>query len=190
MAKKIKVFLACSGIMLIILGIICLASPASALISLSWVLGLMTLISGVSELVAVLNAQENIPNSGTRVLSAILQIVVGCILLAHPVITAVSITLVFAFWVLFEGIVVIVKSFDYKKVGYKAWWLILLLGVCGTVLGFAAVCNPVAAGKTLTVLVGLAVIAEGVSYLVALGGINRFQKKVKGVVKNLTAEEQ
>ncbi|MBR1510893.1 MAG: DUF308 domain-containing protein [Bacteroidales bacterium] len=179
MRNSTKILIAVSGILFILLGIFCIARPGAALFSMAWLLGLITLISGIAELIMVLNAQRFIPNSGTRVLSAIFQIVVGCLLLGHKWLVTISLPVIFAIFVLVEGIIIAVKSFDYKQVDFKYWWCLLILGVAGAVLGFLGLRNPDVAGKTLSILVGIGVIAEGVSYLVTLGGINRFEKRVK-----------
>ena len=179
MRNSTKILIAVSGILFILLGIFCIAKPGAALFSMAWLLGLITLISGIAELIMVLNAQRFIPNSGTRVLSAIFQIVVGCLLLGHKWLVTVSLPVIFAIFVLVEGIVIAVKAFDYKQVDFKYWWCLLILGIAGAVLGFLGLRNPDVAGKTLSILVGIGVIAEGVSYLVTLGGINRFEKRVK-----------
>ena len=179
MRNSTKILIAVSGVMFIILGILCIAKPGPALFSIAWLLGLITLISGIAELIMVLNAQRFIPNSGTRVLSAIFQILVGCLLLGHKWFVAISLPVIFALFVLVEGIIIVVKSFDYKQVDFKYWWCLLILGVAGAVLGFLGLKNPDVAGKTLSILVGIGIIAEGISYLVALGGINRLQKSIK-----------
>ena len=179
MRNSTKILIAVSGILFIILGIFCIAKPGAALFSMAWLLGLITLISGVAELIMVLNAQRFIPNSGTRVLSAIFQIVVGCLLLGYKWLVTISLPVIFAIFVLVEGIVIAVKAFDYKQVDFKYWWCILILGIAGAVLGFLGLRNPDVAGKTLSILVGIGVIAEGISYLVTLSGINRFEKRVK-----------
>ena len=179
MRNSTKILIAVSGILFILLGIFCIARPGAALFSMAWLLGLITLISGIAELIMVLNAQRFIPNSGTRVLSAIFQIVVGCLFLGHKWLVTISLPVIFAIFVLVEGIVIAVKSVDYKQVDFKYWWCLLILGVAGAVLGFLGLRNPDVAGKTLSILVGIGVIAEGVSFLVTLGGINRFEKRVK-----------
>lgn len=185
MVKKIKTLIAISGILLIILGILFIANPGSALTTMAWLIGFTTLLAGIIELTAVLNAQEMIPNSGTRVLSAVFQIIVGFILLANKWLVAVSLPIMFSIWVMIEGIIVVVKAFDYKKVEYKWWWCVLLLGVAGAILGFCALVNPVKTGVLLSILVGIGVLTEGISYLVTLGGINRFQKRVKEGVNTI-----
>ena len=179
MRNSTKILIAVSGILFILLGILCIARPGAALFSMAWLLGLITLVSGVLELIAVLNAQRFIPNSGTRVLSSLFQIIIGCILLSHKLLVTASLPVIFAIWVLVEGVIIAVKAFDYKQVDFKYWWCVFLLGVAGAVLGFLGLRNPDVAGKTLSILVGIGVIVEGISYLVTLGGINRFEKRVK-----------
>ena len=179
MRNSTKILIAVSGILFILLGIFCIARPGAALFSMAWLLGLLTLISGIAELIMVLNAQRFIPNSGTRVLSAIFQIILGCLLLGHNLFVTVSLPVIFCVWVMVEGVITAVKAFDYKQVEYKWWWCILILGICAAVLGGLGLKNLDVASVTLSVLVGIAVIVNGVSYLVTLGGINRFEKRVK-----------
>ena len=193
MRNSIKILIAVTGILFILLGILCLANPGAALFSMAWLMGAITLVSGIIELIAVLNLQHFIPNSGTRVLSSIFQMIVGCILLGNKLLVTASLPIIFSLWVMVEGIIVAVKSFDYKQVEFRYWWCILILGIGGVVLGFLGLSDPVAAGKTLSLLVGMGVISEGISFLVTLGGINRFEKKVKevrGAIREALTDEQ
>ena len=86
-----------------------------------------------------------------------------------------------------EGIIVAVQSFDYKQADFSAWWAILILGIAGAVLGFFGLKNPDVAVATLSWLIGLGIIASGISYLVALSGINRLEKRVKQFRDNIKA---
>ena len=182
MRKSIKILIATTGVLFILLGIIFLCKPLDAISSMALLLGFFTLLSGISELVFVLNAQRFIPNSGTRVLSAVFQILLGCILLSHNAFVSTAIPVIFSLWVIAEGVIAAVKSFDYKQVGYKAWWCVLLLGIAAAVLGFLGLTNINAAAATFSILVGIAIIIEGISYFILLGGINRFEKKVENFI--------
>ena len=193
MRNSIKILIAVTGILFILLGILCLAKPGAALFSMAWLMGIITLTSGIVELIAVLNLQRIIPNSGTRVLSAVFQIIVGCILLGNQMLVAASLPVIFTLWIMVEGIIIAVKAFDYKQVEFKYWWCILILGVGGAVLGFLGLRDPAAAGKTLSILVGIGVISEGISFLVTLGGIKRFEnnvKKARGAIREAMTDEQ
>lgn len=44
------------------------------------------------------------------------------IVLGHNLFVTVSLPVIFAWWVLIEGIIVAVQSFDYKQAGFSAWW--------------------------------------------------------------------
>ena len=93
-------------------------------------------------------------------------------------------------WVLIESLIIAVNSFDYKRVGFPGWFVILLLGICGTVLGVLGLKNPEVTAAMLSTLIGLAVIAMGAAYLFALLGVTRFEKKVEGGCREIGIDEQ
>ena len=86
---------------------------------------------------------------------------------------------VFAIWVMVEGVIIAVQSFDYKKVGYQYWWALLVLGVAGAVFGFLGLKNLDVAAVTLSTLIGIGIIANGLAYICAVIGVNRFEKEVE-----------
>ena len=179
MKKSTKIWLAIAGILLIALGVICLLKPLATLLTVAWLIGIITLISGISKLVFTFRTQGFMPNSGTRMLSAILLIILGFFLLGHKFFVTSSLPVIFALWVIMEGVSIAVQSFDYKKAGFPFWWGLLLMGVCAAVMGFLGMRNPLASAQTLSTLIGLGIIMLGVSYLLALLGIKKFERMVK-----------
>lgn len=179
MKTSTKIWLAIAGILLVVLGVLCISRPAATLFTTAWLIGLFTLFAGVSKLMFTLRTQAFLPNSGTRALSAILEIIIGIIFLANNVFLAFSLPVIFAMWITIESVIIVVNSFDYKRVGFPGWWGILLLGICGVVLGILGLRNPDVTAATLSTLIGLGVIAMGASYLIALLGIQKFGNRVK-----------
>lgn len=175
-----KVWLCITGILLIALGVYCIMKPNFTLVSVAWVLGFLTLLTGISKMMFTFRTQAFIPNSGTRMLSALLDVFFGCFFLFNLMSTAVTLPFVFALWVIIEGISVVVLSFDYKKVGFPSWWALLLLGLVGIVLGFLGLKNMEATAVSLSVLIGIAVILFGVAHILAVVGVSRFEKAIKG----------
>ena len=193
MKTSTKIWLCIAGILLIILGVLCIAKPDMTLVSAAWFLGCLTLFAGCAKLIFTLRTQAFMPNSGTRMLSALLDIFFGCFFLFNILGTAVSLPVVFAIWVMIQGIVIAVQSFDYKKVGFPYWWALLILGVAGAVLGFFGLRNLDVAAVTLSTLIGITIIANGLAYICAVAGVNRFEKKVEGfreAVRGAMADEQ
>lgn len=70
MKTSTKIWLCVAGLLLIILGVVCIAKPDITLVSAAWVLGCFTLIAGISKLIFTFRTQAFLPNSGTRALSA------------------------------------------------------------------------------------------------------------------------
>ena len=116
-------------------------------------------------------------------LSALLDIFFGCFFLFNILGTAISLPVVFAIWVMVEGIVIAVQSFDYKAVGFPQWWVLLILGVCGAVLGFFGLRNLDVTAGVLSTIIGLGIIANGLAYILAVVGVNRFEKKTDEIAR-------
>lgn len=179
-----KIWLCIAGILLIALGVICIIKPNITLLSAAWILGLLTLFTGISKMIFVFRTQSFMPNSGSRILIALLEIFFGFFLLSNILGTAVSLPVVFALWVIIEGVSAAVQSFDYKKVGFSYWWAILLLGIVGAVLGFMGLKNLDVTANVLTTLIGIAIILTGLAHILAVAGMNHFEKSVKETVKS------
>ena len=179
-----KIWICIAGILLIALGVYFIINPNITLVSAAYVLGFLTLFTGISKLIFTFRTQAFMPNSGTRMLTALLDIFFGCFFLFNLLGTAMSLPFVFAIWVIIEGISVIVASFDYKKVGFPYWWALLVLGICGVIFGFLGLKNLDVTAVTLSVLISIAVILFGVAHILAVAGINRFEKQVEKIVKS------
>jgi len=183
MKKSYKIWLAITGILLIALGVMCIIKPGSTLFATAWLIGCFTLFSGIAKLVFTFKTQSFMPNSGTRMLSGLFQVIIGLIFLSHNMFVTMSLPLVFILWVMFEGVILAVVSFDYKKFGFSSWWLMLILGIAIVVLCIFGLRNlDVAydvAGKTLTLLIGISIIILGLAHLFALTGIKRVENYVK-----------
>jgi len=168
-----------AGIALVALGVVCLIYPSSTMLSLAWVLGLIFLVAGCCEFAAWGKLHTFLPQSGLLFLSALLQVLMGIFCLVHPLSLAAALPFIFAFVVIFEGISIAVESFDFKQVGFRHWWLMLLFGILATAFGVYGLFQPIASATTLTVLVSLGIMLAGVGYWVRVAAINRFQKKLK-----------
>jgi uncharacterized membrane protein HdeD (DUF308 family) len=186
MDKSTKIWLVIAGVLLVILGVLCICQPTSTLFATAWMIGCFTLISGISKMIFTFRTQKFLPNSGSRMLSALLLIILGIIFLANNLFVTISLPIIFAMWVLIEGVIVVVNSFDYKKYGFQYWWVILLLGLAGAVLGVLGLRNPDASAVTLSTLIGVGIILIGVGYIVAVCGVNKFEKQVKQQVDQIS----
>ncbi|MCQ2182095.1 MAG: DUF308 domain-containing protein [Bacteroidales bacterium] len=174
-----KILLAITGIALIALGIICISSPITTVLSLAWLIGVLVLVSGISTFLNWISLRRFFPQSGSIFLSALMQIILGSMFLRNDLALATLLPLMFSFFLMFEGINLSVRSFDYKKAGFSAWWVNLVLGICSAILGFLSLSTPGMGGVTLSAFVGAGCITAGVFYFVAIFAVNRFEKKLR-----------
>ena len=72
------------------------------------------------------------------------------------------------------------------KYGFQYWWVILLLGLAGAVLGVLGLRNPDVTALTLSTFIGIGIILIGVGYIVAVWGVNKFEKQVKQQVDQIS----
>jgi len=178
MAPSRKIFMGITGAALIALGIICILKPMATIVSLAWIIGIITLVSGISTLFSWICVRNYFTQSGSIFLSAILQIICGIIFLRHDLALATILPVIFALYLIFEGINLAVRSFDYKKVGFGAWWINLIMGILAAILGILSLGSPITGGITLTIFLGCGFIDAGIFYFVALFAINKFGKRI------------
>lgn len=179
MKTSTKIWMCLAGIALVALGIVCLVNTGSTLLSLAWLLGLFFLVAGCCEFAAWGKLHLILPQSGLLFLSAMLQVLMGIFFIIHPVSLAAALPFVFAFVILFEGVRIAIESFDFKQVGFRYWWIMLLFGLLAAAFGVYGFFQPAISATTLIILVSLGIVLAGVGYWVQVAGINRFEKRLK-----------
>lgn len=179
MKKSTKIWMCLAGVALVALGVLCIVYPGDTIVSLAWAFGLMLFVSGCGTFGAWATLRRINPFSGLTFLAGLMQVLLGIVLFANPAPLAAALPFVFAFWVMYEGVNVLLDSINYKRLGFGKWWLLCLLGVLVIVAGFYGMfCNPAASARTLAWLVGLGIIFDGITYWIRVAAVNRVQKKL------------
>ena len=149
------------GIVLLILGVIAVIIPPIATLAVTIFLGWLILISGVIGLVTTF-WMRHAPGFWWSLLSAILGIVVGVMLLASPVIGALSLTFVLISFFLIEGAVTIMFALDHKRELSGQWGWMLMSGIIDLVLAAMILAGlPSTAAWAIGLLVGINMIFGG-----------------------------
>ena len=185
MKTSTKIWMCLGGIALVALGVLCIIYPGSTIVSLAWAFGLMLIVSGCSTFGVWATLRRINPFSGLTFLAGILQVLLGIVLIINPAPLAVALPFIFAFWVMYEGINLLMDSFNYKRLGWKRWWVLCLLGVLIVCAGFYGMFyDPAASAKTIAWLVGLGIIFDGIGYWAKVAAINHVEKKLNNIAKH------
>jgi uncharacterized membrane protein HdeD (DUF308 family) len=143
------------GVVTLAAGVLVLTWPGQTVLVLAWLIGAQLLISGIFRLVASFSAPES---RALLAVAGVLAIVVGILVLRHPLQTvAVLVLLLGLYWVV-SGTVEIVHAVS-GRVSSRGW--VFALGGISVVAGIVLLTFPVSSVATLAVLVGFLLVVYG-----------------------------
>lgn len=177
--KDLKIMLGVTGALLVILGILCMCNPGATLLSMALWIGVTTFVSGICWLIFSIRSREFLPNAGMMIFQSVLMLFIGILFLMDIPGLALSLPFVFTFWIFVEGVSLAIQSFDFQKAGFSYWWILLCLGIIGVIASVWSFYHPVATGITMSLMLGMGIMANGLYRFVALAGLNRFEKEIK-----------
>ncbi len=151
-----------TGLILVAVGILVFASPATAYLSLSILFGASILIIGFFETVFAISARRSLEGWGWTLASGLLDIAIGSYLLMYPAVTMAILPFVLGFWLLFRGFSAIGFSLDIKSYGDSNWGWFLLFAIGIIFFAFMILAVPAFGVANIIVWTGLAFIVAGV----------------------------
>ncbi len=147
------------GVLSVIAGVIVLAKPSNSLKTLAVIAGIFILIDGIAELVA--SFSRSTENRGLVALLGALNVIVGILLIRHPIQGVTVIALFIGIWLVVVGVIRFVMAFEFP--GHRTWRFVV--AAIEVIAGIVIVANPHIGFATLALLVGLAFIINGLGLL-------------------------
>jgi uncharacterized membrane protein HdeD (DUF308 family) len=132
LAKKKPAWLVIEAWVLIVLGAAALLLPLLAGVALTFSLGIILIMVGALGLIAAVAGRDHV-HLGWSLLSGALALVTGLVMVFTPLIGAVILSLIFAIYLLLDGISLIGLALDHRKRHAGAWGWLLAAG-CGDIL--------------------------------------------------------
>jgi uncharacterized membrane protein HdeD (DUF308 family) len=110
-----------AGLLSVAAGIIVLAEPAIALATLAVITGIFLVIDGVTE--TALALFEDGDDRFVRVLAAVIALLVGVIMIRHPIPGVVAVGMLLGLWLIASGAVRLAASA--REPQLRGWWLLV-----------------------------------------------------------------
>jgi len=162
------------GVVLLIAGILALAAPFAAGLSVAIVVGVLLLIGGIAQLVFAFQAGSFGEGLLAFLLGA-LTVAAGGIVIAQPGVGLATLTLFLAAYFIIEGIFEAIWAFQIKPV--SGWGWSLFSGIVSLLLGIMIWRQfPLSGAWAVGVLVGIKLMFSGWT-LIVLGGVARSRAK-------------
>jgi uncharacterized membrane protein HdeD (DUF308 family) len=169
------------GALSVAAGAIVLARPGHSLSVLAVVIGIYILLDGVVELYVAL--ARRVADRGVAVLVAVLNVIIGILLIRHPFSGVQAIDLSIGIWLIAVGTMRVIIAFD--AAGSDRLGRLILAGI-EIVAGIVVVSSTNIDYATLTLLVGFSFIANGIG-MIAFGLLLRTGERGAGPPPALAA---
>lgn len=148
------------GVLILIGGILAIVVPAAAALAADFILGWLALFVGALQLVHAYQTRKD-PGRAWRVVSGILNVIVGALLLVFPLQGVLALALLFGALVLAIGIADMVLAFQLRPAA--GWGWVLAFGIVSAIAGaLLAATWPLNAFWVLGAYVGVSMISGGV----------------------------
>jgi uncharacterized membrane protein HdeD (DUF308 family) len=163
------------GVLGVVAGVIVLLKPSNSLATLAVICGVFVLLDSILGLAMALFSKAG----GAAALVGVLGIVIGILLIRHPVDSVLAIALLIGIWLVALGVIRLVRAFEFDR---RAWSFVV--AVVEIIAGIVIVASPHIGFATLALLVGISFLVNGFA-LCALGWT---MHQVRGAAASLPGE--
>ena len=170
--------LALRGVLAIIFGVIAIAKPDIAILTLVLIFGAYAFVDGVFAIGAAVMGGGAEGRWLPLLIEGVLGILVGLIVFFWPGLTALVIIYFIAGWALLTGLLEIVAAIQLRR-EIDNEWMLILGGLLSVVFGVLLILSPAGGLIALTILMGVYAIIFGV-LMIVLG------LRVKGMAGTLS----
>ncbi len=161
--RRIRINFVLTAILTLILGILLITSPGTAMRTVFLLVGWTLVISGAASLLTALLSRGQPVGQGDLVLGLV-QVATGLVVLMRPGFLMSLAGIVVGFVLLIHGIHDIQHARESKALGYE-WKLSMGVGIAAVVMGIIVMVNPFSTLETLLRIAGVFLLVDGVADL-------------------------
>lgn len=175
--KRTKISLGIIGVLMIATGVLVFCIPDSV----SWIVGVMMFVVGISNIVLFAKDGRNLIFSGLFLTDGIMDILFGALFCWMSGGITTVLTVLFALMLIMLGFGLLATTGIARKLAKnKAWIGMLVIGIAAIILGIVSVANPGAGGIGQTVFsisIAIILILIGIGYFVLIHLLSKATKK-------------
>lgn len=158
-----------SAILYIVFGVILVRYPDQALNTVCLGLGILTMVFGVTKLLAYVFKKDAGILASLDLILGIILTAVALLLLIRPGVVVSIIPFIAGMVILFQSISRLQQAVELKVAGYDKWWSMLVIGIITLFLGGYIVMNPFDTVALMVRAIGVVLIINGVLSLAGTG---------------------
>ncbi len=176
-----------ASLVYVILGGTFLFRPEMSLTTISSAIGILILLYGVVHLIIYFAHDRMVSVYGYDLVVGIIAAVIGVFMLILPKLIASVLPFVMGIFLIAGSIMKIQNAIDLNRMEYPRWWSTLISAVISLLFGLFLFWNPFGAVKVTIMIIGIALLLDGLAGLWSMFMLARNVKKVR---RNMAEEEE
>lgn len=167
------------GFLFLFAGFWVFLTPVESYLTLNIVFSAFILVSGVFEMAFALSNRAEIRGWGWYMVGGLLDLIIGGLLLAHPVMTMEILPFYVGFWLLFRSIMAIGFAFSLNADGAGDWGWLLMTGLLTLIFSILLLINPVFTGLSIVYMTGFAFVSIGIFRVLLAFDLKKVNKSTR-----------
>ena len=179
--KRFRIGTVIISIGMLILGIVMLIWPDISATTVCWVMGVLCLAAGISQIVRYFRMGLFGVFFRFDLTLGILGSIAGLLLLSRPQEAARMLPIAAGLYILMSSIFDIQTAVEMRRMYMGNWWLCLLLGILNTLFAACLLLDPFSGVYTLMMFLGVSLIARSLENLYSMYCLNHALKRLKPI---------
>lgn len=183
-------YILCS-ILFCITGTVLIIYPAISARVISYIVGVVSILYGLSKILGYLSEDMYFLAFQFDLALGIFVSIIGIIFLLQPGRIISFLPFLIGLFVIIDGVFKVQTSVDARRFGLREWWLILVGAIICLGFGIFLLCDSIKGGEFLTVVMGIALLINGLQNLFnALYTIKISKKGLRGSSYYIEIQEE
>lgn len=164
------------GVLFIILGVWMYRKLEAGYVALANIFSIAIFISGVFSIIFSISNRERMESWGWHLAGGLFDLILGTLLILHPLLTVTILPFYMGFWTLFRGIFAVGLSFQFKAVGRPGQFWLLSIGFLAVIAAVLLLLKPVFPGLSIVQMTGLGFVILGIFRVILAFDLKKIYK--------------
>lgn len=155
------------GILYVLIAIFALRNPTASLLTVVFMFGFGAILKGIYEIIIHRRLQNMTNNmSNGLIVLGVIDIILGLLISFNVLGGIIALPYIFAVWFIVDAIGSLATAGHLKELSTSRYWMTIILGVLGIIIGIGLFMNPVTAYVVISMLVGLFFLINGIGHII------------------------
>lgn len=155
------------GVLSLLLAFFAFNNPVISIFSVAVMFAVGAILKGIFELFFRKKLRQFSGYSSTfLIVIGIIDILIGVFFLFNLSSAILTLPILFGLWVIFDSIGTLTTASPIREFSTAQYWLTIVIGIFGIVIGFLVIVNPLSAYIAITTLIGIYFMLYGILNIV------------------------